>query len=92
MNADIITNLIRASRCIPIIPNEDAYVTGVLAKEINATKYGIGKGYLPYTHNKPPTICEASLPNFYAGTTCSADCMAYIYDSFTQQFDCTQEQ
>ena len=87
INTSLLKSLLEASKTTPIIPNEDAYVTGILAKQIGAQAFGGGKGFAR-TGARPPKPYEIVRPNFFSGTSLTPEYMSCIYKSLISQIVC----
>ena len=86
INTDLIKDLLLAAQSTPIIPIEDAYVTGILAKKIGVRRFS--PGGFAFTSSRPPTRCHAKDTHFYSGSNLPPDYMSYIYNALSQDIDC----
>ena len=89
IRTELIKELLTVARTTPMIPIEDAYVTGILATLVGARRFA--PGGFAYTSSRPPTTCDVRGKQFYSGSNLSPEYMSYIYSSLTVDLYCPDE-
>ena len=86
INTELIKELLNAAMITPMIPIEDAYVTGILARLVNARRFAPG-GFAD-SYFTPPSACALRNPQFYVGTNIAPELLEYLYRSITSDMQC----
>ena len=81
INTDIISSLIQAAMTTPVIPIEDAYVTGILAQLVGVTRF-MSRGFAT-TFRPAPRACVVRSKRFYTGSSITAAYLTYLYATLT---------
>ncbi|KAK3089737.1 hypothetical protein FSP39_006090 [Pinctada imbricata] len=78
ISANIVSRLFSRSEYMPYVPVEDAYITGILAKSVEAEHYNI-PGFAYWLEHKP-SPCDFVKNKKISATKVSPDYMYYIWD------------
>lgn len=81
ISANIASTLFRTSEYLPYIPIEDAFITGILAKTIEAELVSV-PGFT-YWLDSPPHACDYIEDKKISSTKVSSHMMVYIWDRLT---------
>ena len=81
MHTEIIPKMLLVARSTPMLPIEDAYVTGIVARAAGVRRFS--PGGFANTFSRPPQACEVQSWQFYTGSGLTEDYLYYLFDTLT---------